>query len=114
MKSEEFGMVQDGSNAPRSKVRRAIIALAWACVLLLTVWSVAALYFDFPFPKLRVSSAVAYAVILPAAAFFVRRGGWRLAIFFAGFLVVLVWWLTLKPSNDRIWQADVAQTERGE
>jgi hypothetical protein len=28
----------------------------------------------------------------------------------AGFLVVLIWWLSLKPSNNRNWQADVAQT----
>jgi len=115
MKSEGFadrysGAVHAGSGGPRSKVKRAVIVLAWLGVLLLSVWSVAALYFDFPFPGLRVSSAVAYAVIPPAAAFFVRGGGWRLAIFFGGFLVVLVWWLTLKPSNDHIWQADVAQT----
>jgi uncharacterized protein DUF4105 len=28
----------------------------------------------------------------------------------AGFVVVLTWWLTLRPSNDRAWQPDVART----
>jgi hypothetical protein len=28
----------------------------------------------------------------------------------AAFVFVLLWWLTLKPSNDRAWQPDVAQT----
>ena len=34
----------------------------------------------------------------------------KLAIVFGAFAVVVLWWLTLKPSNDRPWQPDVAQT----
>jgi hypothetical protein len=34
----------------------------------------------------------------------------KLAIFFGAFALVALWWLSLKPSNDRPWQPDVAQT----
>jgi hypothetical protein len=34
----------------------------------------------------------------------------KLAIIFGAFAIVVSWWLTLKPSNDRPWQPDVAQT----
>ena len=34
----------------------------------------------------------------------------KLGIVFSAFAVVASWWLTLKPSNDRLWQPDVAQT----
>ena len=39
-----------------------------------------------------------------------RGRGKAIAICLAGFALVLAWWLTLKPSNDRAWQPDVAQT----
>lgn len=34
----------------------------------------------------------------------------RLAVCFVGFALVLAWWLSLKPSNNRNWQADVSRT----
>jgi hypothetical protein len=38
------------------------------------------------------------------------RGAWRkLGATFFGCALVLAWWLTLKPSNTRAWQPDVAQ-----
>ena len=90
--------------------RRLGCAFAWICVLLLTVWCVAALYFDFPFLRLRLPSAIAYALYVPGVLFFFRENSWRLLICLGGFILVLAWWLTLKPSNNRNWQADVAQT----
>jgi hypothetical protein len=85
------------------------IGLAWLCVTLLSVWCTAALYFDFPIPKLRLPGAIVYGLFVLAVVFFFRDSGWRLAICLGGFVLVLAWWLTLKPSNDRNWQADVAQ-----
>ena len=39
------------------------------------------------------------------------HGLWKkVGIVFAGFAIVLAWWLTLKPSNERRWQPEVAQT----
>ena len=33
----------------------------------------------------------------------------RILLCVAAFLLVLIWWLSIKPSNTRNWQADVAQ-----
>lgn len=38
------------------------------------------------------------------------RGGWRkLAVAWGGVALVLAWWLTQQPRQDRVWQADVAE-----
>ena len=36
----------------------------WAVLLLLTVWASAALYFDLPWPALRIPAAAAFAVAM--------------------------------------------------
>ncbi len=42
------------------------------------------------------------------AAFIWLRPLWRpLAVWSAAFLAIMIWWNTLKPSNDRDWQPDV-------
>ena len=99
--------IRNNSQRPWSKLAPAV---AWVGVLFLNAWAVAALYFDFPFERLRIPSAIAYAAVVASAMFFARGSGWRLAICFGGFALALAWWLSLKPSNDRAWQADVAQT----
>ena len=83
---------------------------AWVCVSLLSAWCVAALYFDFPYAKLRLPGAIIYALFALAAVLLIHSRGWRLAICFGGFVLVLAWWLSLRPSGDRDWQADVSQT----
>ncbi len=84
-------------------LRRAVWALVWVIALGCGAWTLGALYFD-----LTKSSSVAF----PIAASVVFLPGCRrkLAGIFAMFAVILAWWLTLKPSNDRPWQPDVAQT----
>jgi Domain of unknown function (DUF4105) len=99
-----------GSRSTGSIVWRAARLLAWFGIFLLSVWSVAALYFDFPSPGFRIASAILYAVLLVALCVFAGRSGWRLATCFGCFLIVLLWWLSLRASNDRNWQPDVAQT----
>jgi hypothetical protein len=91
-------------------LRRMLMIAAWLGVLLLSAWCVMALYFDLPFPHLRIPAAIIYVLFLVAVILFVPENGTRLAICLGGFAVVLLWWLSLKPSNDRNWQADVAQT----
>jgi hypothetical protein len=107
MNPEKFSKSNEGPRR-RTWLRKSIRALPWVCVLALSVWAVAALYFDLP--RFRLLGAIAYTAIIPSALFFVRGNGWRLAIVLAGFLIVLLWWLSIKPSNDGPWQADVAQT----
>ena len=79
-----------------------------ACLLAIA-WAVGALYFDLPIAWLRAPLALVYGLAMFAALFLVK-GRWRaLGVVTAGFVVVLAWWLTLKPSNEGNWQADVAQ-----
>ncbi|HEY5743323.1 MAG TPA: DUF4105 domain-containing protein [Terrimicrobiaceae bacterium] len=57
----------------------------------------------------NVPAAWGFALALLVAIVFLR-GAWRkLGATFVGFALVLAWWLTLKPSNTRAWQPDVAQ-----
>ena len=78
--------------------------------VLLTAWVAAALYFDSPFPLLRAPAAVLYLIVVLAALWFLRRGSMGLAVAFAGFAIVVMWWLSIKPSNHRDWQPDDAES----
>lgn len=74
-------------------------------IALLTVWAAAALYFD-----LNPIAAGAYVLVVVALYIFIK-GGWRaFGAALAVWVSVLVWWLSLRPSNDRPWQPDVART----
>jgi Domain of unknown function (DUF4105) len=94
-----------------SRVLPAIgLVLLWFVIALLTLWAVVALYVDFRIAGLRVLVTVAYVlgiiVILLNFKLRIRAAGLCLV----GFGIVLVWWLSLSPSNQRNWRADVAQT----
>src|SRR2546423_11924662 len=62
------------------------------------------------FPAVRQMAAGIFVLILLVAVIFVRGKLLKLAAVFAAFALVALWWLTLKPSNDRAWQPDVAET----
>ena len=61
---------------------------------------------------LNTALAVAAAVmsLLTLASLFIRRWRWRmLTAHFTMFGLLLAWWATLAPSNDREWQPDLAR-----
>lgn len=91
-------------------LRRIAMTIAWFVAILLTVWAIAALYFDFPVPSLKIASAIIYALALVALCILLKQNNWRLAACYAGFAIVLIWWLSLRPSNDGPWQPDESQT----
>ncbi len=86
------------------------LALSLIVALLLTVWTAAALYFDSPYSRLRTPAAALYLIVVLAALFLLRRGHIGLLVACAGFVIVAVWWLSLKPSNHRDWQPDDAES----
>ncbi len=87
-----------------------VLWLAIGIVVLLNLWATAALYFDLRFVSLGIPAAIAYVVVI-VILLAVFRGRWlSLVIGLFAFSCVLTWWLSLKPSNDRPWQPDVAQT----
>ena len=89
-------------------LRRIAWILAWLIALGCAAWAFGALHYVFPVAK--PVAAWAFVATLLAALIFLRGAGRKIGAVFAGFALVLVWWLTLKPSNDRPWQSDVAQT----
>ena len=89
-------------------LRFILCALAWIAAALCTAWAFGALYFDFP--KAGAFAAILFVIALLAIVIFVRGKLLKLGIVFGACALVAAWWLTLKPSNDRAWQPDVART----
>ncbi|MBL8708341.1 MAG: DUF4105 domain-containing protein [Rhodospirillaceae bacterium] len=54
-------------------------------------------------------AAIAYLALLGAGIYWLPRGRKLLAPTL-GAVCVIIWWLTLQPSNERAWQPDVART----
>jgi Domain of unknown function (DUF4105) len=89
-------------------LRCLLYMLASIAAVLCAAWTFGALYFDFP--KAGAFAAILFVIALLAIVIFVRGKLLRLGIMFGACALVAAWWLTLKPSNDRPWQPDVAQT----
>ena len=93
----------------RNALRFVSILLGGLACLLAIAWAVGALYFDLPIAWLRAPLAVFSGLAMLAGLCFIK-GRWRASgVVAAGFVAVLTWWLTIKPSNERNWQPDVAQ-----
>src|SRR5208337_5429369 len=84
--------------------------IMWFILALMTLWAIAALYIDFRIAALRIPVTVIYVLAIIAILIKVKRRLWAAALCFAGFCIVLTWWLSLKPSNEGDWQADAART----
>src|SRR5438034_8764504 len=84
-------------------------SLVLLILVIAAVWAFGAVWFDAPFGNANKVVAGLLAVASAAALIFVRPF-WRkigvVALLFGG---VLLWWLTLSPTNDSDWQPDVAQ-----
>ena len=76
----------------------------------LNAWAIAALYLDFSRPGWEWLLPTIYLAMLALALVFVKRHVFRIFLGFAGFLAVLVCWLSLEPSNDHDWQPNLART----
>ncbi|MGC2112132.1 MAG: DUF4105 domain-containing protein [Candidatus Korobacteraceae bacterium] len=76
---------------------------------LLTAWAAAALYFDLPVAGLRLPAALLYALVTISALALLKERWVVMGLAAAGFVLVLAWWRTLRPSNNRQWQPDVAR-----
>jgi hypothetical protein len=75
---------------------------------LASIWAAAALFFDFPIAGMKIPLAVIYACLIVGFLFFFKS--WkRIGAIAGAFAIALLWWLSLKPSNNMDWQPDVAQ-----
>lgn len=88
----------------------AVVGLAVVCV---TGWSAGVLYFAGPGgPGVRAALPVlpGLAGAATVGALFSRPWRWRALLVFAAVVAVVVaWWGTLTPSNDRRWQPEVGR-----
>ncbi len=92
-------------------VFRRLLQFAVFLVLFLAVaWAAAALYLDGPFHQSPILLPLAFLAIMAGILIRVRPRAFAMTLCFGLFGVVVAWWLTLKPSNDRPWLRDVAQT----
>jgi hypothetical protein len=90
---------------------RILLRVAVSLTLLLAIlWSATALWIDGPDSRFFAGALAVGVVLIAALTAVLIRPFWRSAgIILVPFAVVLGWWLTLAPSNDRHWQPDVAR-----
>ena len=85
-----------------------LAGIGFLCKALLAVWATLAIYFsNLPWAWLRLVLAVAFAAFGIWALWLTHRPQMRWA-FASLFLVVLVWFLCIRPSHDRPWRPEVA------
>jgi hypothetical protein len=94
---------------------RFLTLMIWLAMLPAIAWGAAALWFDIPAGR-GMAGGLAAAYVLASIAVLVlartrRRGTLAGLLLFA---LVLGWWLSLAPRNDRNWQPDVARLPSAE
>lgn len=90
-----------------------------AAVLLFVsgAWGAFALAFRFPGPRVaRMAAATIWALACVAlwTAWLGWGAGWACGGLVAAFALLLGWWATIRPRNDRVWADDVAQLLHGD
>jgi hypothetical protein len=73
-----------------------------------TLWAASALFFDVRWLWLGPPLAAIYLIVMAGVWMTRRTRRFALAANVGGFALVLVWWLSLQPSNEREWLADMA------
>ena len=79
-------------------------------IIMLSAWGALALYYSLP-AGLNIALAITYALVAIFAVISLAMQRWRrrvLVVYAVLFTVLLVWWNSIEPSNDRDWQTDVA------
>lgn len=75
-------------------------------------WGTFALYFDGPEPdtlRMLLASGFALACLVALVGYSIGRLRWiAMGIYLSLFVVLVVWWSSIEPSNHREWQPEVA------
>src|SRR6266542_186363 len=90
-------------------IRRVGALLVILTAIIAAAWAFGAVWFDAPFGAGNRLAAVLLATTFVVVLLFVRPFWRKLGIFGVLFAGVLIWWLTLSPTNDSDWQPDVAK-----
>jgi hypothetical protein len=96
--------------APTTAWLRALgIACLGLAVAGATMWGALALYYsDLPGEPLRSGLAAVFALGTVGAFLFLPNRRRTLLGFCGAFAILLAWWASIRPSNERDWQTDVA------
>src|SRR5690349_11186068 len=86
-----------------------LILLGGLTCVLTTAWVAGALYFDIPITWLRAPLMFGYGAAVLAALLLIKSRWRAMGMVLGLFTVVLAWWFTIKPTEDRAWQPDVAR-----
>jgi len=114
LKSPESTLKPRALRVCRSWGRLILLSVGFLVLLIGVAWAFGALWFDFPVAVLRRPLAAAFALSAIGVLAFVRPH-WRSQLGVAGAIALLAaWWLTVRPSNTRDWQTDVAETPYAE
>jgi Domain of unknown function (DUF4105) len=99
----------------RDLLRLVRIAAGAIAAALAVAWGSAALWVDGPAERpLAAALAAGFAALSGACLLLVRPRRRGFAAFAVLLLVVLAWWLAIRPRNDRPWQRDVARLASAE
>jgi hypothetical protein len=105
---------------PRAIIRMIVMTISLLVSLLILLsmaWGTLALWYQLPLSNAwRVAVIIGWGVILLAALILFWRDMPKtgIALGLVTFAVLLVWWSSLKPSNDRLWADDVSRQLSGE
>ncbi len=98
--------------AARRPVHKLLTAVTnffmWLLLLVLTGWSIVAIYFSNLPAGVRPYAAVLFGLASVGILLLVRPRRRGKAIFLTLFSLLVVWWFSMPPSNDRDWQPDLA------
>jgi hypothetical protein len=89
-------------------LRVGALVLAWLVALGCAAWAIGALVFDLP--SAQMAGAGIFVIAVLGSVIFVSNPWRKIGCVMLAFAIVLAWWWTLRPSNNRPWQADVAET----
>jgi len=94
---------------------RLVLGLCLVAATLFILWGAAALHFAGPRPQqLADALAVTWLVAAVVALARARHSRLALAALVMGAVVLLAWWTSLQPRNDRDWLPDVARPPTAE
>jgi hypothetical protein len=96
----------------RSPVQNIFRFIGWMLLglilIAMTGWETLAVYYSNLPEGLRMPGAIAVALTSLGILLTVRPAGRSILIFLCGFSLVILWFLSIPPSNNRDWQPDVA------
>ncbi|TCV94541.1 uncharacterized protein DUF4105 [Luteibacter rhizovicinus] len=97
-------------------IRTVLGALTGVVVFVSGVWGGFALWYQLPGGQAArwTGSAIWALAVIAVLALTVTRRAWWPVLAYAGLLLLLVvWWTSIRPSNDRVWSPDVAHLLHG-